>query len=263
MSCLSADAEIQGYNISSRKSMQGFHLRFYNGGELWKFRPAADVEIDGILCSHEHDIELYPDGSLMSCHLARDIQAEDQHFPSGTRIMLDDAGDTHPYSFPIQMAITRLLNIEEHFSEPLVYAYHKRMEGKVDSAQNIFGSNRNDRNPMVFYELARIKRHRMIGGADKNLYSYMSSADRTWVDPYNVIMAFFSAESKLFVEENKGKLRKEHRNDNFYLSAIEGFESVLEMKPDYHAARLHLVDIYSHLPENLGGSKEKAESACQ
>ena len=31
------------------------------------------------------------------------------------------------------------------------------------------------------------------------------------------------------------------------------------MKPDYHAARLHLVDIYSHLPGNQGGDREKAE----
>lgn len=112
---------------------------------------------------------------------------------------------------------------------------------------------------MIHYELARIKRHCMIGGADENIYSYLGSANRTWVDPYNVILAFFNAESHLFVEENKGKLKEEHRHDNFYFSAIEGFESVLEMKPDYHAARLHLVDIYSHLPEDLGGDRQKAE----
>jgi tetratricopeptide (TPR) repeat protein len=37
------------------------------------------------------------------------------------------------------------------------------------------------------------------------------------------------------------------------------FESLLEWKPDYHAARLHLVDIYNHIPENLGGNPEKAK----
>ena len=225
---LSADTKIQGYGISGKKSMQGSQLSFYNGRELWKFRPVADVEIDGILCSYKDEIELYPDGSLMNCHLAGDIQA-------GTRILLDKEGNMHPYSFPIQVAITRLMNIEEHFSAPLVNAYHKRIEGKLDSARLIVRSLHNDRNPMIHYEFARIKRQRMIGGADDNIYNFLNSADRTWVDPYNVILAFFSAESKLFVEENKEKLREEHRNDNFYIHAINGFESVLEMKPQLHS----------------------------
>jgi len=256
---LSADTEIHGYEISGKNRMQGFQLSYYNGGELWKFRPVYDEEIDGILCSHKHDIELYPDGSLMTCFLAGDIQGKEHYFPAGTRILMDSEGNIHPYTFPIQVAITRLLNIEEHFSEPLIYAYNKRMEGKVDSVRNIFRSNRNDRNPMIHYESARIKRHRMIGGADEDIYSYLNSSSRSWVDPYNVILAFFSAESQLFVEKNKGKLREEHRNDNFYFSAIDGFESVIEMKPDYHAARLHLVDLYSHLSDDLGGDREKAE----
>ena len=163
---LSADTKIQGYGISSKKRMQGPHLSFYNGGELWKFKPQADVNINGILCDQDHDIELYPDGGLMCCHLAREIKSADHHFMSGSRILIDEAGNMHPY---------------------------------------------------------------------------------------------FNAESHLFVEKHKGKLREEHRNDNFYFNAVEGFESVLEMKPDYHAARLHLVDIYGHLPEDLGGDRQKAE----
>lgn len=257
---LSADTEIQGYGISSKQSLQGSHLSFYNSGELWKFNPLADLEIDGIWCSQDHHIELYPDGRLMCCYLARELKTGDDHFLSGSHILIDEAGKMHPYSFPIHTAITRLRNIEEHFSEPLVYAYQKRMEGRVDSIRDIFSSGRNDRNPMIHYELARIKRHCLIGGADENFYSYLNSANRTWVDPYNVIFAFFNAESHLFVEKNKRELREEHRQDNYYFNAIEAFESVLEMKPDYHAARLHLVDIYSHLPEDLGGDRQKAET---
>ena len=216
---LSADTEIQGYGISGKKSMQGYQLSFYNGGELWKFRPVSDVEIDGILCSCKHEIVLYPDGSLMTCFLAGEIQGGDHHFPAGTRLMLDKEGNMHPYTFPIHIAITRLMNIEEHFSESLVYAYNKRMEGKVDSVQNIFRSNSNDRNPLIHYEFARIKRHRLIGGADENLNSFLYSVSHTWVDPYNVILAFFSAESQLFVEENKGKLR-EICSDNFSIASV-------------------------------------------
>ena len=258
---LSAGTEIQGYKISSRNSMLQCQLRFYNGGELWRFRPAADVEIDGIHCSHKQAVELYPDGSLMSCFLARDVQGMDHHFPAGSRILMSEEGIMQPYSFPIQMAITRLMNIDEYFSEPIVYAYHKRMEGKVDSSRKILRPLQNEyyNNPMYHYELARIKRHRMAGDADEKLNNFLFSASHTWVDPYNVIMAFFHAESMLFAEKNKGKLKEEDRHDNFYFSAIDGFEKVLEMKPDYHAARLHLVDIYSHLPGDLGGDSEKAK----
>ena len=256
---LSANAVIQGYEISSKKRMQGAHLGFYADGTLRKFWPANNVEIENIPCSHMHEIELYPDGSLLHGHLAGEFQEGTHRFPVGSHILRDMGGNLHPYSFPIQVAITRLMNIEEHFSEPLLYAYHKRMEGKVDSVHNIFRSNRNDRNPMIHYELARIKRHRMIGGADVSIYSYLNSARRSWVDPYNVITAFLDAESMLFVERNKGKLRKEDRFDNFYWSAMDGFESVIEMKPDYHAARLHLVDLYSHLPADQGGDRGKAE----
>lgn len=256
---LSGDTEIKGYQISSRKRMQGSQLSFYSGGELWKFRPVTDVEIDGIWCSHDKGIELYPDGSLLSCHLARDVQERDQHFTAGTRILKDEDGLTHPYSFSINEATFKLMNIDEDFSEPLLYAYQKRMEGKVDSVRKTFKPNEQDRNPMNHYELARIKRHCLIGGAEEDLNSYLYSVNLTMRGNHNVITVFFHAESMLFVERNKAKLREDRRDDNFYDPAIREFEWLLEMKPDYHAARLHLVDIYSHIPGDLGGDMEKAK----
>ena len=239
--------------------MKGSQLGFYSGGELWKFRSSTDVEIDGISCSHDKRIELYPDGSLMTCHLARDVQERDQHFPAGTHILKDEEGFTHPYSFSIHEAIFRLMNIEEYFSEPLLNAYQKRMEGKVDSVRKTFNPNEQDRNPMNHYELARIKRHCIVGGAEENLNSYLYSANLSIRGNHNVITLFFHAESMLFVEKNKAKLGEDLRDDNFYDPAIREFEWLLEMKPDYHAARLHLVDIYSHIPEDLGGDRNKAE----
>jgi tetratricopeptide (TPR) repeat protein len=239
--------------------MKGNLLGFYNGGELRKFRPMTDLEIDGIHCSHEEYIELYPDGRLMCCRVTRDVREGDQQFPAGSRILKDENGHTHLYSFPIHEATVRLMNIEEDFSEPLLYAYRKRMEGKADSARDTFQPGQQDRNPMNHYESARIKRHCMIGGREESLNSYLYSANRTQRGDYNVITAFFHAESMLFVERNKQKLREDLRENNFYNPAINGFERVLEMKPDYHAARLHLVDIYSHIPEEQGGDREKAE----
>ncbi len=256
---LSGDTEIMGYEISGQRRMKGSHLGFYRGGEPWKFRPVTNVEIDGIWCSHDKSIELYPDGSLMSCHLARDVQERDQHFPAGTRILKDEEGHIHPYSFSILEAEFNLMNIQEYCSEPLLYAYRKRMEGKVDSVRKTFNPKEQDRNPMNHYELARIKRHCLTGGAEENLDSYLYSANLTMRGDHNVITVFFHAESMLFVERNKAKLGEDRRDDNFYDPAIREFEWLLEMKPDYHAARLHLVDIYSHIPEDLGGDRDKAE----
>ena len=256
---LSGDTEIQGYKISSRERLKGSLLGFYSGGELRKFMPVTDVDVDGISCNHEEYVVLYPDGSLMSCHLSRDVREMDQYFPAGTPILKDEKGHIHPYAFPIHEAIVTLMNIEKDFSKPLLQAYRKRMEGKVDSVRNTFKPNQQDRNAMNHYESARIKRHGMIGGREESLNSYLYSASRTQTGDYNVITAFFHAESMLYVERNKKNLREESRESNFYNPAINGFERVLEMKPDYHAARLHLVDIYSHIPEDLGGDREKAE----
>ena len=259
---LSADTEFQGYKVSSRSRMLSWHLSLYCGGELLSFRSAVDLEIDGIPCSHKQGIELYPDGSLMSCHLSRVIPGKDNKYMAGTRIMMDRDGAPHSYSFPQHQAVIRLLNIEEHLSEPLFRAYETRLNGKLDSAQKIIRplQDKDYRNPLIHYELARIKRHRFMGGGKQTLENMLYSSRHTWVDQYNVILAFFHAESLLFAVRNSIKAAEEYRVADFYYEAINGFETVLEMKPDYHAARLHLIDMYSHLPDNQGGDKEKAEA---
>ena len=261
---LSTDTEFQGYKVSSKSRMLSWHLSLYCGGELMSFRSAVDLEIDGVPCSHKQGIELYPDGSLMSCHLsgATQLKGKDNNFPAGTRIMMDRDGPLHSYSFPQHEAVSRLLNIEEHLSGPLVRAYEARLNGRLDSAQKIAGplQDKDYRNPLIHYELARIKRHRFIGGGKQTLENMLYSSRHTWVDQYNVILAFFHAESLLFAVRNNIKAAEEYRVTDYYYEAINRFEKVLEMKPDYHAARLHLVDLYSHLPDNQGGDREKAEA---
>jgi tetratricopeptide (TPR) repeat protein len=259
---LSTDTEFQGYKVSSRSRMLSWQLSLYCGGELRSFRSAVDLEIDGIPCSHKQGIELYPDGSLMSCHLSRAIPGKDNKYTAGTRIMMDMDGAPHSYSFPQNQAVSRLLNIEEHLSEPLVRAYEARLNGRLDSARSIARllQDKDYRNPLIHYELARIKRHRFIGGGKQTLENMLYSSRHTWVDQYNVILAFFHAESLLFAVRNNIKAAEEYRVTDYYYEAINRFEKVLEMKPDYHAARLHLVDLYSHLPDNQGGDREKAEA---
>ena len=259
---LSTDTEIRGYKVSSRSRMLSWHLSLYCGGELLSFRSAVDLEIDSIPCSHKQRIELYPDGSLMSCHLSRAIPGKDNKYTAGTRIMMDRNGAPHSYSFPQHQAVSRLLNIEENLSEPLVRAYKARLNGRPDSALSIARplQDMDYRNPLIHYELARIKRHRFIGGGKQTLENMLYSSRHTWVDQYNVILAFFHAESLLFAVRNNIKAAEEYRVADFYYEAINRFETVLEMKPDYHAARLHLVDLYSHLQDNQGGDREKAEA---
>jgi len=259
---LSADADVQGYKVSSKIRILPWHLSLYCTGELRSFRSGVDLEIDGIPCSYKQSIELYPDGRLLSCHLSRGIREKDHDFQTGTRIMMDKYGVPHPYLFPEHQALSRLLNMEEHLSEPIVRAYEIRLNGRLDSAQKILGPqhDKDYRNPLVHYEMARIKRHRFIGGAQQTLGNMLYSSGHTWVDPYNVILAFFHAGSLLFTAQNNNMAAEEDRIHHDYYDAIREFEWVLELKPDYHAARLHLVDIYSHLPDNQGGDREKAEA---
>ena len=62
----------------------------------------------------------------------------------------------------------------------------------------------------------------------------------------------------MFAVQNNNKVAEKDRIYDDYYDAIREFERVLELKPDYHAARLHLVDMYSHLTADLGGDREKA-----
>jgi len=262
---LSADTEVQGYQISNRNRMIPWHMSLYCGGELRSFRSVTDIEIDGIPCSYKQNIELFPDGSLMSCHLSRGIQGQESRFQAGSRIMMDRQGNPLAYSFPENQAANRLLNIEERLSEPLVRAYDKRLNGRLDSARRIIRpmQDKDFRNPLIHYELARIKRHRFIGGAEQSIQNMLFSSSHTWVDQYNVILAFFHAESLLFAVQNNNKVAEKDRIYDDYYDAIREFERVLELKPDYHAARLHLVDMYSHLTADLGGGQGKSDSTCE
>lgn len=259
---LSADMKAQEYQVSGMNRMLPWQLSLYCGGELRSFRSAVDLEIDSIPCSHRQDIELYPDGRLMSCQLSRGIQGKDTVFPAGNKILMDRHGVPHPYSFPQHQAISRMLNIEEHLSGPIVRAYEFRLNGRLDSARRIISplQDKDYRNPLVHYEMARIKRHRFIGGAQQTIQNMMYSSSHTWVDEYNLILAFFHAESQLFAVRNNIRVAEKDRAFGYYYGAIREFESVLEMKPDYHAARLHLIDMYSHLPDNQGGDMDKAEA---
>ncbi len=146
-------------------------------------------------------------------------------------------------------------------------AFDLRLSGKVDEAKTLLDNHLAD-NPddaAAYYELARLHLYTVTGGPggkmglqesiSKSLEA-IETAQR--IDPDNVIYCFFAARV-IFMnsymamqsgdEDIKGQVKK----------ICDAFDAVLELKPDYGEALLHLVEIYGGLPEDMGADKAKAE----
>lgn len=150
----------------------------------------------------------------------------------------------------------------------VIKAYELRMNGKADEAKAMLEqviSNEPD-NALAYYELARTKYHIALSGLEKletALKDMQQSIDKAIEnDPDNVIYPFFAARVAFFpaymaVQRNQPEAKEE------FAKLCSIYESVLKLKPDYHEAMLHLVEIYGLLPEDIGGDKAKAEEYAQ
>jgi len=91
----SKDTEVQGYICKgSIMGLEGITTSFYKNGKLHYFFPRKDVEIDGIPCKASvfHPIQLYDNGRLRSCTLAKTITINEKEFQHGTKITLNQEG---------------------------------------------------------------------------------------------------------------------------------------------------------------------------
>ncbi|MDH4218320.1 MAG: TRAP transporter TatT component family protein [Candidatus Aminicenantes bacterium] len=150
----------------------------------------------------------------------------------------------------------------------VIEAYELRMNGKADEAKAMLEQIVSDEpdNALAHYELARTKYQIMLSALkelETALEDMQQSIDKAIEnDPDNVIYPFFAARVAFFpaymaVQRNQPEAKEKVAN----LCSI--YESVLKLKPDYHEAMLHLVEIYGLLPENMGGDKAKAEEYTQ
>jgi tetratricopeptide (TPR) repeat protein len=147
----------------------------------------------------------------------------------------------------------------------VIKAYELRMAGKVDESKDMLDSviAKFPDNAMAHYEMARIKEHMMLGGGQVKLAEVQASINKAVEnDPGNVIYAYY----KSFVDFLDAYMAMQMGKDDVQekvTRACEDFEKVLELKPDYHEARLTLVEIYGLLPPDMGGDPGKASEYAE
>ena len=147
-------------------------------------------------------------------------------------------------------------------------AYELRMNGKADEAKAMLEQVISDEpdNALAHYELARTKLHIGLSGLKKlenALEDMQQSIDKAIEkDPDNVIYRFFAGQVA-FLSAFGAAQREQPDVKEKFANLCSIYESVLELKPDYHEAILCLVQIYGLLPEDMGGDKSKAEEYAE
>jgi tetratricopeptide (TPR) repeat protein len=152
------------------------------------------------------------------------------------------------------------LIVEHQIDKGVEDIYKMRMEGKVDEAKAILDTAVEvfPDNAMAQYEMARVKQYMMIGGGDVKLEDVMESINQAVENaPGSVVYAYYQANTS-FLDAYMSMQMGGDEVKNKVTAACEQFENVLKLKPDYHEARLTLVEIYGMLPPDMGGNPEKA-----
>lgn len=139
-------------------------------------------------------------------------------------------------------------------------AYHMRMNGKMDDAIAAleFFMKKDSLNPQANYEMARLRHYMLLGGSQVEIGTISQSINKAVeADPENVIYAYY----KGIVSFLNAFMSMQMGNDQvkeLIAATCRQFERVLELKPDYHEARMYLVEIYGLLPQDMGGDSLKA-----
>jgi len=143
-------------------------------------------------------------------------------------------------------------------------AYELRMSGKADDAKTLLENavSENPRDAAAHYELARTLLHMGLGKG-REIFDYIEQAKNSIDkavenDPGNVIYKFFAGRIS-FMQAYASLQGDDAAAGEKVGKLCELYESVLELKPDYHEVRLFLVEINGALPEDLGGDSSKAE----
>lgn len=88
------DVEVQGYVCGGSGGYKGTHTGFYEDGSLRSFYPPDDVMVDGVLCDSTLlvNVNLYENGRLKSCELAKNIELNGKTYKSGSTIEFTPEG---------------------------------------------------------------------------------------------------------------------------------------------------------------------------
>jgi tetratricopeptide (TPR) repeat protein len=144
-------------------------------------------------------------------------------------------------------------------------AFDLRMKGKVDEAKTLLEGilAKESTNAMAHYEMARLKLYMFVGRGNVSLDEIASAAGKAVTcEPANVVYAYFLAMSKFMNAFMAMQMQKEGMKDLVQETCTQ-FEKVLALKPDYHEARLYLVELYGMLPPDMGGDSLKATAYAE
>ena len=157
-------------------------------------------------------------------------------------------------------------DLSAQFAEESVQvAYELRMKGETRYARAMLQKllDRDQADAMANYEFARLKMAQMMGGSDVKIGSIINSARKAVkADSGNVAFAYTEA-SAMFGQAYMAIMQEAENARQHVDEAVACFERVVELKPDYHEARMQLVEFYYALPEDMGGDKEKAAAHAQ
>jgi tetratricopeptide (TPR) repeat protein len=152
----------------------------------------------------------------------------------------------------------------QDFSKKVQQAYELRMNGQADSAVVILEQvlSEDSTNAVAWYEIARTKHHMGLGNP-KELISGMPDVQQAVQnavdnDPNSVIYQYYKGCIDYLNLYISIKMGKEDVSEDF-TKVVESYKSVLILKPDYHEAKLFLVELFAKLESNMGGDSAKAE----
>jgi len=144
-------------------------------------------------------------------------------------------------------------------------AFELRMNGKVDEAKSLLNEilTNDSTNAMAWYELARLKHYMLVGGSEVKISDIVTPINTASnLEPENVTYAYYKAIASFLnafmsMQMGQGEVK------NIITETCDHFEKVLTLKPDYHEARMYLVEIYGLLPPEMGGDSAKAQAQAE
>ncbi len=152
----------------------------------------------------------------------------------------------------------------QKLDKTVLQAYELRMNGQADSAKVLLEQviAEDSTNAAAWFELARTKQHIGLGNP-RELISGMVDVQlfaQNAVDnePNNVIYQYYMANVDFFNLYIGLQMGKENVSEDF-AKVVETYGSVLALKPDYHEAKLFLVELFAMLPPDMGGDPSIAE----
>ena len=156
----------------------------------------------------------------------------------------------------------------QKFDSIVQQAYELRMNGQADSAKVLLEQiiAEDSTNAAAWYEIARTKHHMGLGNP-RELMSGIADIQQTVqnavdYDPDNVIYQYYKGYIDYFNLYIGIQTGNENVSEGF-TKVVESYKSVLILKPDYHEAKLFLVELFANIQSDMGGDSAKAEKYSQ